>query len=283
MKKSGERATSRSKSRPAVGSPAQEAPPEIVDDALPIGGTTGVEQSLIYARDLRRVFADLERKEEQQKLLLSKLISAQEEERKRIAQDIHDDVLQILGFNLMKIDLIDRLWEKGEPEQALEHLSELRDTIDSAIAKLREIITELRPASLDFQGLLPTLDDYLKRFQQDSGIEAFLNSELGKRQSPATETLVFRLLQEILVNVRKHSGATQVFVNLETRDAYVHVEVVDNGKGFIVDEAMRRSVSRGSIGLHSLIERIELADGTWTIESEPGKGARVSFQVPVDS
>jgi two-component system sensor histidine kinase DegS len=278
VKKTGDRPAARSKTRTASAPPA---PPE--PELLPTGGASGVEQSLIYARDLRRVFADLERKEEQQKLLLSKLISAQEEERKRIAQDIHDDALQILGFNLMKIDLIERLWEKGEPEQALQHLGELRGTIETAIAKLREVITELRPASLDFQGLLPTLDDYLTRFQQDSGIEAFLNSQLGKRQSPATETLVFRLLQEILVNVRKHSGATKVFVTLETVEGYVHVNVEDNGKGFIVEDAMRRSISRGSIGLHSLIERIELADGAWSIESEPGKGARVTFRVPVDT
>lgn len=257
------------------------APAEEVAPALTLQAS--LEQQLLYARDLARAFAELEAKEAQRKRLLEKVISAQEDERRRIAVDIHDEVLQMLGFNLMKIDLIERLWEKGEYASALEHLRTLRDTIESTIALLREIIAELRPPSLDFQGLLPTLDEYLKRFKRETGIEVALSSQLGKRQSPTVETLIYRLVQEALVNVRKHAGASRVAVRLQAIDDWIHVEVSDDGRGFVVEEALRNSLARGSIGLHSIIERASLAGGRCEIESTPGQGTTVRFQVPASA
>lgn len=241
------------------------------------------EQTLAYARDLRELFAELQQKERLRRALMAKLIKAQEDERRRIAIDIHDDVLQMLGFNLMKIDLVERLWEKGELEKAIEHLKGLRETIEGAINLLREIISELRPPSLDFQGLLPTLDEYLKRFQKDTGIETSLLSRLERRQQPHIETLIYRLVQEALVNVRKHSGATRVAVRMMARPQHVRVEVEDNGKGFNVDEALARSLQRGSIGLASLIERVNLAGGSYSIDSQVGHGTCVAFKLPYEN
>ncbi|MCS7001838.1 MAG: sensor histidine kinase [Dehalococcoidia bacterium] len=238
------------------------------------------EQWLLYARDLRQAVAELEVKEAQRKALLEKLISAQEDERKRIALDIHDEVLQILGFNLMKIDLIERLWEQNRLDEAITHLRGLRDTIENSVNVLREIIADIRPPSLDVQGLLPTLDDYLNRLRADTGIHVTLNSELGRRQSPAVETLVYRLVQEALVNVRKHANATRVAVWLAARDGMIHVTIEDDGRGFNVEEAMRQSLARGSLGLHSIKERVELAGGSLSIESEIGAGCTIRFSVP---
>jgi two-component system sensor histidine kinase DegS len=241
-----------------------------------------LEQQLIYARDLARAFAELEAKEAQRKSLLEKVISAQEDERRRIAIDIHDEVLQMLGFNLMKIDLIERLWEKGEYPLALDHLRALRDTLESAINLLREIIAELRPPSLDVQGLIPTLDEYLKRYRSETGATVFLTSSLGRRLSPTVETLIYRLVQEALVNARKHSSATEVSVELVAVGDRVEVVVRDNGRGFVVEDALRSSLARGSIGLHSIIERVHLAGGDCTIESAPGAGTAVRFSVPAN-
>ncbi len=242
-----------------------------------------LEQQLIYARDLQRAFVELEQKELQRKSLMEKVISAQEDERRRIAIDIHDEVLQMLGFNLMKIDLIERLWQKTDYSQAFDQLHQLRDSLESAINLLRDLITEIRPPSLDYQGLLPTLDEYLKRFRSETGMEVALSSRLGRRQSPTLETLIYRLVQEALVNVRKHSGASRVAVEMETIGDSVHVVVADNGNGFQVEEALRASLARGSIGLASMIERIDLAGGVWNIESAPGQGTRVRFSVPVSA
>lgn len=242
-----------------------------------------LQQQLIYARDLARAFAELEAKEAQRKRLLEKVISAQEDERRRIAIDIHDEVLQMLGFNLMKIDLIERLWQKGDYPLALEHLRALRDTIESAINLLRDIITDLRPPSLDVQGLIPTLDEYLKRFRRETGIEVFLSSAIGRRQSPTVETLTYRLVQEALVNTRKHAEATQVSVDLEAVGDRLQVTVRDNGRGFVVEDALRTSLARGSIGLHSIIERVHLAGGECEIVSAPGAGTTIRFVVPMDA
>ncbi|GIW06506.1 MAG: hypothetical protein KatS3mg060_1311 [Dehalococcoidia bacterium] len=242
-----------------------------------------LEQQLIYARDLARAFAELEAKEAQRKNLLEKVISAQEDERRRIAIDIHDEVLQMLGFNLMKIDLIERLWEKGDYPLALEHLRGLRDTIESAINVLRDIITELRPPTLDVQGLLPTLDEYLKRFRNETGIAVSLSSRLGRRQSPTVETLIYRLVQEALVNTRKHAAATAVSVDLAAVGDQIQVTIRDDGRGFVVEEALRNSLARGSIGLHSIIERVRLAGGECVIDSAPGAGTTIRFVVPVNA
>ncbi|MFN8534528.1 MAG: sensor histidine kinase [Dehalococcoidia bacterium] len=235
---------------------------------------------MIYARDLARAFAELEAKEAQRKRLLDQVISAQEDERRRIAIDIHDEVLQMLGFNLMKIDLIERLWVKGDYAPALEHLGALRDTIESAINLLRDIITELRPPSLDVQGLVPTLDEYLKRFQRETDVEVALTSRIGRRQSSTVETLIYRLVQEALVNTRKHANARHVTVELRAEDDRIAVTVSDDGQGFVVDDALKSSLARGSIGLHSIIERVGLAGGVCEIESAPGDGATIRFSVP---
>ncbi|MCS6800769.1 MAG: sensor histidine kinase [Chloroflexota bacterium] len=242
-----------------------------------------LQQQLIYARDLARAFAELEAKEAQRKRLLEKVISAQEDERRRIAIDIHDEVLQMLGFNLMKIDLIERLWQKGDYPLALEHLRTLRDTLESAINLLRDIITDLRPPSLDVQGLIPTLDEYLKRFRRETGIEVALSSAIGRRQSPTVETLIYRLVQEALVNTRKHAKATRVSVDLVAQGDRIQVTVQDNGRGFVVEEALRDSLARGSIGLHSIIERVHLAGGECEILSEPGAGTTIRFSVPMNA
>ena len=239
-----------------------------------------LEQQLIYARDLARAFAELEAKEAQRKSLLEKVISAQEDERRRIAIDIHDEVLQVLGFNLMKIDLIERLWQKGDYQLALEHLRSLRDTLEGAINLLRDIVAELRPPSLDVQGLIPTLDEYLKRYRRETGTTVFLSSSIGRRLSPTVETLIYRLVQEALVNARKHAAASEVSVELRAAGDRIQVAVHDNGRGFVVDDALHSSLARGSIGLHSIIERVHLAGGDCVIESQPGAGTTVRFSVP---
>lgn len=222
----------------------------------------------------------LQRRIELHRKLLAKAVSAQEDERKRIASDLHDAILQVLGFNLLKVDLCQRLWEMGERERALEELKSLRTSIEDSIRQLREVIFSLRPSTLDLHGLLPTMDAYLERFEADSGVHTRFSSRIGRRLDPASETLVYRLTQEALANVRKHAQATTVTISLTGEGRNVRLTIQDDGRGFSVARELERGLASGHMGLHSLQERIEMAGGSLSIESEPGRGTKLTFLLP---
>ncbi len=213
--------------------------------------------------------------------LFSKLISAQEDERKRIAVELHDDTLQVLGVNLLKVDMCESLLQRGEHEQALQELQGLRSTLQYSIKTLREILFNLRPSTLDMQGLLPTMDVLLQHFEAETGVRTRFTSSLGKRLEPHLEVLIYRLTQEALSNVRKHANAQNVSIDLKSRRGVVRLTIEDDGQGFSIRDSLERNLSLGHIGLHSMRERAELAGGSMNIESELGRGTRLTIAMPL--
>ncbi|MCX6021124.1 MAG: sensor histidine kinase [Chloroflexi bacterium] len=213
-------------------------------------------------------------------LLLKAVFAAVESERKRIAAEIHDDPLQLLGFHLMKVRVIRQQIDRGLTDQAEKELDALGDAIEETIGRLRSIVRDLRPPTLSEPGLLPSLDDLASAYTDQTGVAVTLISRLGRRLSADDETLVYRLAQEGLINIRKHASAGNVRIVLLGDGDWYSVVIEDDGSGFDPEEAQARAVRTGHFGLSIMRERAELIGGTLTIHSTVGEGTRLLFRLP---
>jgi signal transduction histidine kinase len=224
--------------------------------------------------ELDERIAQLQGSDAERQRLLSHLVSAQEDERRRIAGDIHDDPLQLLVAVTMRLDIFRRGLE--DPAQA-EHISELREWIRAAVAKLRNLMFELRPPILEEQGLAAAIDEYAVQWNLEQHVR--INDRFSKEPPDEQRLILYRIAQEALANMRKHSRATNVVVTLEQRDGSFFVLMVDDGVGFSPEHVA--GAKEGHIGLASMRERAELAGGGCRIHSLPGEGTTVEFWVPV--
>lgn len=212
--------------------------------------------------------------------LLLKLIQAQEEERKRIAAEIHDTIAQSLVSIHTRVQTCLSLLKKA-PEQLEEQLADLKRVAAVNVKEVRQIIFNLRPSSLDDLGLIPSLENYIKRFEKERGInvEFFINDR-DKRIPPSVETAVFRIIQEALTNVRKHSEAGKVMVRLNMEPKAISLRVADDGKGFEWEEVTEKFLRGDSHGLQGMKERVSLRGGTFKVTTAIGKGCVVSATIP---
>jgi signal transduction histidine kinase len=206
--------------------------------------------------------------------LLSHLVSAQEDERRRIAGDIHDDPLQLLVAVAMRLDLFRRKLQ--DPGQAA-HVSELREWIRAAVAKLRNLMFELRPPILEEQGLAAAIDEYATRWNLEQQVT--IHDRFPEEPPDEQRLILYRIAQEAFANIRKHSEASSVVVTLERQEGSFLVRMVDDGVGFSPGQVA--GTKDGHIGLTSMRERAELAGGGCRIHSLPGGGTTVEFWVPL--
>lgn len=217
----------------------------------------------------------VEQKEIARSHLLSRLISAQEEERKRIARELHDSVGQALTSILVNIKLLD---QSADPQTLHARMVELRSIVDETLATVRLLSRELRPSTLDDLGLAAALERYVNEFAvRYPHLNVDLHCTLPTRLPSNVETSLYRIIQEAMTNTARHSRASALSVVVSQRDGAVQAIVEDNGAGFDVD-AKRRAGS--SVGLHSMIERSELLGGAIDIESNPD-GTTVYVEIPV--
>ena len=213
-------------------------------------------------------------KEDARTHLLSRLISAQEEERKRIARELHDGVGQALTSILVHIKVL--LPNQDDATQA--RLTELRQLTDETLADVRLLSRELRPSALDDLGLAAALERYVTEFRvRYPALEIDLHCILPQRFPPNVETSLYRIIQEAMTNTARHSQATSLSILVSERAGVVHAIIEDNGSGFDV-ESRRRAGS--SVGLHSMTERSELLNGTLEIESSDD-GTTVYVEIPI--
>jgi signal transduction histidine kinase len=240
-----------------------------------------VASQIAVAVDNARLYAQVHAKGELRGHLLDRILSAHELERKSIVDDIHDDSLQAMVSSMYKIDLCLRLSETHNHQRELEELRNVRANLAANVDRLRTLIFEIRPSTLDYLGLLPTLDDYLARLEETTGIKPTFRSELGARLDSGLETLIYRLLQELLSNVRQHARASAVLIELRRVPDGVRVLVEDNGVGFNVQEVMGATVPSRGIGLAAVNERAQVAGGSVVVESTPGVGTRVVIVLPM--
>jgi signal transduction histidine kinase len=223
--------------------------------------------------ELDERLAQLRGSDAERERLLSHMLSAQEDERRRIAGDIHDDPLQLLVAVTMRLDLFRR--ELHDPSQ-VEHISQLREWIRAAVAKLRNLMFELRPPILDEEGLAAAIEEYASYWNLEQTVTTHDN--LSEEPPDEQRLLLYRIAQEAFANIRKHSGASSVEITLEQQERFFLVRMVDDGVGFDPGQAL--AAKDGHIGLSTMRERAEMAGGGCRIRSLPGEGTTVEFWVP---
>ncbi len=227
-------------------------------------------------RELNDANARLREREADRVELLRKVITAQEEERRRVARELHDETSQELAVLLMRIDRADVAIRAGGAPA----LDELRAVATRALDDVHRLILDLRPSVLDDLGLLSAIRWYADRTLTARGIAVRCEfGELG-RLPPELETALFRLCQEAMSNVARHAQATQVLVEVAVSGREIAVDVEDDGRGFD-PEAVARREGRRPWGLLGIRERAELLGGAARIESSPGNGTRVSVRIPL--
>jgi signal transduction histidine kinase len=207
--------------------------------------------------------------------LIADIVGAQEEERRRLAGDIHDDAVQAMTAVLLRIGLLAARLEK--PEQ-ISLAEELEETARGTIGRLRRLIAGLSPPELDRAGLAPAVRSALDQLKLEFQIDYSLVNRLSEEPGPEARTIAYRIVQEALANTRKHADASRVEVVFETHENGVRTTVTDNGVGFDVKVALA-VVRPGHLGLNAMRERAELAKGWLQIESHPG-ATKVQFWLP---
>ncbi|MFN2183470.1 MAG: GAF domain-containing protein [Anaerolineae bacterium] len=208
------------------------------------------------------------------------ITSATEEERKRIARELHDDTAQNLAYLSRHLDWLTAFGE-GLPEPTVQRLEQLRELASSTLQGVRRFSQALRPPALDDLGLLPALEGLTGELSKRNEIETELKV-LGnqRRLSAETELVLFRITQEALRNVEKHSGASTVIVTVDFSDTGVGIIVKDNGIGFHLPEPMGDLAQLGKLGLVGIQERAELLGGTLAVQSKEDHGTIVMVNVP---
>lgn len=228
-----------------------------------------------------QLWEELKQKEALRGQLLDKVIHAQEEERQRIARELHDETSQALTSFMVGLKVLEGADSIQEVRQ---RAMELRQIVADALEDVRSLALELRPSTLDDKGLIPTLERYIRDYSQKFNIAVDFHA-LGAdstRLSPQVETALYRIVQEALTNVARHAGADTASVLLERQRDRLLVIVEDNGRGFDADRLLRSGMREQRLGLFGMQERANLVGGELTIESRPGAGTTVFVEVPLD-
>jgi two-component system sensor histidine kinase UhpB len=233
-------------------------------------------------RDLSRAVSDmLARIDVESRMYSSKIFESIEEERRRIGRELHDDTTQSLAAALISLDVAAK-GMAGCPATVHAQVARAEDLIRYCLGQLKLLVHDLRPSMLDDFGLAPTLRWYVQSHLDQDGLVVDADLEgTQARLPPDVETALYRIAQESLANVQKHSGATRVQLRLETQPGYASLLVADNGRGFDPQEVMLDHEGRYGVGLLSVRERAELLHGSVSIASRPGEGTRVHVVIPL--
>ena len=212
--------------------------------------------------------------------LVVRIIEAQERERYRLSQQMHDGPAQSLTNLILQAEICERLSDK-DPERARAELVNLKNAVAATFQKVKGFILNLRPMMLDDLGLVPTLRRYVGSFSDNSAVPTHLTIT-GKERRVAShkEVTIFRLIQDLLNNAVEHSSASNVQINLDMGDDFVRVSVEDNGSGFEFTD-MLNSPDEDRLGLATMRERVEMLGGQIQFDSSLGRGTKVSFELPV--
>lgn len=252
---------------------------QTIDKAAHLVSQISVVQNYL-TQDLKFVGEALQEAKRKQDFGL-KIIEAQEQERKKLSREIHDGPAQMLANVMMRSDLIERVQRERGPEEALVEIRSLKVMVRNALYEVRRIIYDLRPMALDDLGLVPTLRKYLQTTEDyniNSGVRLnFVNIGQVIRLPSDMEVALFRLVQEAVQNSLKHAQPKHIQVKLSISKELVTVVIKDDGKGF--DAAIQKE---GSFGLVGMRERVELLEGSMTIDSQSGVGTMVLIQVPYE-
>lgn len=217
-------------------------------------------------------------KDQMREQLLSRLINAQEDERKRISRELHDETSQSLTSLKVGLRLVE---ESTDTTQIRKKLTELRALAAQTLENVHQLAVDLRPSLLDDLGLIAAIQRYTEEYatKMNINVDSHINDFREQRLAPEIELTVYRIFQEVLTNIAKHAEAKNISVVLTYHDSSLAVIIEDDGKGFDVN-AVRSSTDGKGLGLFGMYERASLVRGDLTIESQPGAGTTVFLDVP---
>jgi two-component system sensor histidine kinase UhpB len=233
------------------------------------------------AKTLRSLFLQLEERNRELHALSQRAINAQEEERRAIAQSLHDDTGQALSMLIIHLD---RIGERIQPDETdlKKQVMDARNLAASSLTELRRILSGLRPAILDDLGLVPAIRWFARSNLEKVGIRVVVKAPgVPLELSPAITTTLFRIVQEAVNNIVRHADARTVTIVLQLTGDTVQLQVEDDGRGFDPGHASRDAVELQRLGLPGIRERAELLGGNFQIKSAPQKGARLQVSIPL--
>ncbi len=225
--------------------------------------------------ELRETVDILRKTDQQRRELLSRVVTAQDEERRSIASDIHDDTTQALTVVGLRLGVLRH--RLVDPEQ-LDALSTLQGSVDDAVRRLRSLAFELRPPALDRDGLVPALHEYLKHVGAEAGFDYQIENRLAAEPPTEVRAVIYRIVQEALANVRKHAQARNVEIVFQPRGRGVLAHIRDDGVGFDAEESKQNGIE--NVGLSNMRERAEMAGGWCRVSGAIGAGTLVELWVP---
>jgi PAS domain S-box-containing protein len=251
---------------------------DLVGSYYPIEGPTGIDRIAVVLEDIterKRAERELQVSFLELKALNAQLQSVREEERTKLARELHDELGQSL--TAIKIDLAALQVAPGRDRQ-LQRIPAILGMVDETIRAVRRISTELRPGILDHLGLEAAVEWAAEEFQARTGIQCQVGlPEMKLVIDPGHATALFRIFQETLTNIARHAGATHVKIGLSHESGYVSLEVRDNGRGIGEDQLS----GFGSLGILGMRERALLLGGEFTIAGDPGSGTIVRVRIPL--
>ncbi len=235
-------------------------------------------------RELSTAKEEIAAQSEQLRLLLERTIRAQEEERARIARDMHDDVVQLITAARWEIQTAEAFAGTELKSAARDGLAAALTLLDEIEKQIRCAIYNLHPPILDAVGLSPALQSYVEQFRRISGIACRLETRGSVLRLPIqAESSIYHLVEEALANVAAHAGATESSIVLDYRDSSLDITVEDNGCGFDQKQWLQDAHRDGShLGLLSMQERVKSLEGGMQVESVPGCGTRLIFRISVE-
>ncbi len=258
-----------------------------IDDVLErdqAGNVVGVRTTMVDVTEQKQTDEALRVSEAELRRLSGRLLRIQEDERRRIARELHDSIGQSLAaVKFVAENALNRV-KQGEARGGVSALESLIPLIQGASDEVRKIHTDLRPSLLDDLGIISTLSWFCREFERlYSGIHIEKKVEIDESEVPeGLGIVIFRVLQEALNNVAKHGRAEVVTISLRKKDGRIEFVVQDNGQGFDLDRVRSDKRLAGGFGLTNMKERTELSGGTFTIESSVGQGTTVHASWPVD-
>lgn len=265
------------------GKPSLQLPPDDPDEIGQLSTAFNkmsqrIEEEVAENRDLS---AHLYQESQQRGELLKHLITAQEDERKRVARELHDDLGQSLSALALQTEAVEQLINQ-DPESAIKQLNLTRELITDTTDRMYELIWALRPSILDDLGLVSAVQSHAEKYLNGSGIQFELNADgLNGRLEPELETSLYRIYQEVLNNVRRHSDATRVSITISMQDGYLESTIQDDGRGFNLDDLHPDEEIPHGWGLLGIKERVNQWGGQVEITSEPGVGTRILLHFPL--
>lgn len=217
----------------------------------------------------------------QRRQLAPRIIQAQEEERRRVAREIHDGPAQSLANVVLRTEVCEKMLDIDK-NAARRELQELRATVKNSLQDVRRIIFALRPMALDDLGLIPAISRYLENVKKQHQLNIEMDfSEERWRLDSVSEVALFRIIQEAAQNAVKHAKADKIKVIIEENEQSILVSIRDDGVGFASEEVLKNP-KPDSYGLLGMKERVEVLGGQLTIMSKPGRGTEISVHLPLE-